>query len=368
MQIKKLFSESIKLKDEEKVQFRHYFITENLNRMKSMGVLFIFVLIFYEILLLINFLPNNNIPHYVLLSVLALLIVGQVLIRTISKSKSWKLKQLLTEVTYYTLLVLAIIYTYMMFRNNTPDFALFFVVLFILDMAMLDSPYKTVPKIIGSYVILIILLYTTSKSYFGYSHLFTSMAFIIMCVFSCIASFNNQKVLYIEKTEHKNASERDQLTGLNNRRKIDEVLSMHTKEWQPISILMIDIDFFKKINDTYGHQQGDDVLVQLGQVIKGHLRTSDIAGRWGGEEFVIICNATNSKQARMLAERLRVKISSHDFGNNIRVNVSIGVCEMQDKDTIVQIIGLADKALYYAKENGRNRIDWIDRTTDEVTK
>ena len=128
----------------------------------------------------------------------------------------------------------------------------------------------------------------------------------------------------------------------------------------PLSLLMIDVDHFKKINDTHGHPAGDYVLVMLAQLISSVLRTEDIFARYGGEEFSILCRGATLDNAAMLAERLRGRVEAATFehqGTRIPVTISIGVASyVEHPDAGTQLIAEADKALYQAKGAGRNRV------------
>lgn len=159
----------------------------------------------------------------------------------------------------------------------------------------------------------------------------------------------------------------DWLTKVYNRRKIMEklgnVLLNSIKDSQELSLLMLDIDFFKKINDTYGHIAGDKVLSNLTEICKEILRKNDIIGRYGGEEFLVILPETDIKAAGIVAEKLRKHIENMvvDFEENkISITVSIGMAsidEYYDEDILIKdLINLADKALYQAKREGRNRV------------
>ncbi|HDD35248.1 MAG TPA: GGDEF domain-containing protein [Candidatus Desulfofervidus auxilii] len=154
----------------------------------------------------------------------------------------------------------------------------------------------------------------------------------------------------------------DALTGLYNRRYFMERLEIEwerAKRYQrPISLLILDIDHFKRINDTYGHLAGDKVLKTLGKLISKQLRKTEIAGRYGGEEFTILVPETNAEGAIKLAERLRKMVEEYPFAINgtINVTVSIGVSDAEGIETINDLIQKADAALYQAKETGRNRV------------
>ncbi|NOQ30555.1 MAG: diguanylate cyclase [Helicobacteraceae bacterium] len=150
----------------------------------------------------------------------------------------------------------------------------------------------------------------------------------------------------------------DQLTGLYNRYKFTElfVLEYHTmvQRDNKMSLIMLDIDHFKKINDRYGHNIGDTVLLQLSNILLRHLRNVDIIGRWGGEEFLILLPTAEIENAKKLAEKLRLSIEEYDMDNNLKITTSFGVTEIKQGDDIKSAVKRADDALYEAKAKGRN--------------
>lgn len=156
----------------------------------------------------------------------------------------------------------------------------------------------------------------------------------------------------------------DGLTGLYNRRYWEEQFSLEYKRSKrndaPASVMMLDIDHFKNINDTYGHPAGDQVIKSLAQIIKKSIRETDIAGRYGGEEFAIILPDTVASNARMVGERIRRLAEAYTVeheGVEMKVTVSVGITEFHSsfKDHM-SWLEKADQALYKAKEAGRNRI------------
>ena len=155
----------------------------------------------------------------------------------------------------------------------------------------------------------------------------------------------------------------DFLTKVSNRRSFIRALKDFVRDYYerryPFALLMIDIDHFKKINDTYGHLCGDKVLRTVAETLKLNLRARDVIGRYGGEEFGIILPGNNLAQAVNVAERLRKAIEKVTIDCNgvpIKVTVSIGVATMKDGLNEEELINLADKALYLAKKSGRNRV------------
>lgn len=153
----------------------------------------------------------------------------------------------------------------------------------------------------------------------------------------------------------------DKLTQVFNRVKLDEILDQQEQLFQRyqqrFSIIIIDIDFFKAVNDQFGHQGGDTILIEFANLIRNNIRNTDILGRWGGEEFMLISPKTNSKNAYIQAEKLRKLIESFSFPNTGSLTASFGVAEYQKGSTSIKdLIALADKALYRAKKEGRNRV------------
>ena len=119
---------------------------------------------------------------------------------------------------------------------------------------------------------------------------------------------------------------------------------------------MLDIDYFKKVNDNYGHQIGDEVLVKVSEIIQENIRETDIAGRYGGEEFLIIFPQTNCKEALNTAERINLTLKAHKFDKGFTLTISGGLSEWQGENA-AQLIKKADELLYKAKNGGRDRIE-----------
>ena len=158
-------------------------------------------------------------------------------------------------------------------------------------------------------------------------------------------------------------SRTDRLTQLNNRGYWEECLAAEFDRYkrtkQPVTLIIFDIDHFKKVNDTYGHQAGDEVIRQTSKTLRRTIRKTDIAGRYGGEEFTVLLIDTETNNSLILAERLRKRIEALTVqyqALKIKFNISLGVSELnpETKD-YMQWLAQADQALYYSKENGRNQ-------------
>jgi diguanylate cyclase (GGDEF)-like protein len=160
----------------------------------------------------------------------------------------------------------------------------------------------------------------------------------------------NRELEYISVT--------DALTGIPNRLRLDQLLKDAINQSQrygtELSILLVDVDKFKQVNDQFGHQAGDQVLVDIARLLSQGCREVDVAGRWGGEEFLVICRNTGLEGAMILGEKLRVKIAEYEFLHIGKRSISAGVTMFQTHDTLNTMISRADTALYRAKEQGRN--------------
>jgi diguanylate cyclase (GGDEF)-like protein len=152
----------------------------------------------------------------------------------------------------------------------------------------------------------------------------------------------------------------DPLTGLFNRMRTDEILDAEVRRaartGSEFSVLMIDVDRFKSVNDVHGHQAGDGVLRRLGDGMRTRIRSTDSAGRWGGEEFIVVCPATGEAGAAVLAEKLRATFANEDHPTVGRATISIGVATWRSGERAEDVVGRADAALYQAKREGRNRV------------
>jgi len=172
---------------------------------------------------------------------------------------------------------------------------------------------------------------------------------------------------FVDITKEKELSElllkqsiEDTLTGIYNRRYLKDKLERHVnlaKRYErPLSVIMFDIDFFKHINDTFGHDVGDKVLIAISKVVSENIRNTDIFARYGGEEFIIVAPETTKEDAKILAEKLRSLIRNLHFEEGINVTCSFGVVSLEKPDTKETLLKRVDNALYEAKRTGRNRV------------
>jgi diguanylate cyclase (GGDEF)-like protein len=187
---------------------------------------------------------------------------------------------------------------------------------------------------------------------------FSLVLMINMRLFLDVQQFAEEKELMVQ--ELRRLANTDSLTGIYNRAKIEQILTIEVlrsrRYKHPLSIIIADIDHFKLINDTYGHNVGDVVLTGIASMMKEHVREVDTVGRWGGEEFLIVCPETTAEGAKKLAEKLRKKIERHHFKDIGIKTVSMGIAQIEADDWDEDMLKRADKNLYKAKRSGRNRV------------
>ncbi|HEY7884564.1 MAG TPA: GGDEF domain-containing protein, partial [Cellvibrionaceae bacterium] len=154
----------------------------------------------------------------------------------------------------------------------------------------------------------------------------------------------------------KEAAEKDSLSGLLNRRGLELAFERLRQTGMPMALLLMDIDHFKRINDRRGHNEGDRIIQQMAKVLSSNTREQDVVARWGGEEFIILCVATQSEQAEALAEKIRNKIFQTEFDENkpLAITASFGVASFINEEALTSVLERADHALYEAKAQGRN--------------
>jgi len=164
----------------------------------------------------------------------------------------------------------------------------------------------------------------------------------------------------------------DELTKLPNRRALAQrflqEMQRARRHHNAIAFMMIDLDHFKQVNDTYGHLNGDAVLAELATILTSGARESDVCARYGGEEFALILHETTEPGARTLAERIRTKVAAATFPGGLKLTISIGVAATDDPALFTSLMEYADKALYAAKQGGRNQVRVADMNAAATSK
>jgi len=191
---------------------------------------------------------------------------------------------------------------------------------------------------------------------------------VVFAMFSYLSVFYLGVVIAAQKRLQKVAIT-DSLTGLLNRRQmqylLDQELERFKRSGEPVSLMLMDFDHFKQLNDSRGHDAGDKVLQAFADILRQELRAQDLVARWGGEEFLVIMPQCTVSDALKTAERLRVALETYrgksTGGADFEATVSIGVTDLRQGDDAVTAVSRADRAMYQSKELGRNRVTavWV---------
>lgn len=240
------------------------------------------------------------------------------------------------------------------FTNWVPFFFIIVFLIFDQKMALFVSMVIfTTTVVIGLGMSLIFKQEFTLQTYDSLFQFYISNAVYILALYY----LQRFKLAFIQNEAMQHLADTDYLTNLPNRRLIEKKLNENSNRDLEFSVILFDVDHFKKINDRFGHDIGDKVLKEFANLIQENIRDKDIVGRWGGEEFIIIANDLNAKQAVVFSDRLRKLIEEAAFSHQNKVTASFGVAEYRQKEKIKDVLKRADIALYMAKENGRNKVE-----------
>lgn len=194
-----------------------------------------------------------------------------------------------------------------------------------------------------------------------YTFLLPSLIAIILIVL--IINHKMRKEISRRKKAEKELQDyanKDSLTQIFNRGKIDLLIQDEIKKSKKynhtFSIIFLDIDDFKRINDNFGHIKGDEVLIHISNLVSNNIRETDFIGRWGGEEFIILLPKTTSNDAFIIANDLKQLVSKTNFGINNTLTISLGISQYLPKDTKNDLIKRADDAMYFIKSKGKNAV------------
>jgi diguanylate cyclase (GGDEF)-like protein len=254
---------------------------------------------------------------------------------------------------------LAIVYSKNYFALGDPVYSLsMWLVVFLIGVFLSLKPAHV------KMFILLVLAGMTAMAAYNIWTLYSSDELQFALVFRWVNAFINMGIatLLIQRIgllQKRNATT-DALTGIHNRHALYPILNQEldrsARYARPFSIILLDVDEFKDINDDFGHLEGDKVLKELSKLVGNLLRKTDCAGRWGGEEFLLILPETGSAEAQILAERIREKIEETHFIEKYYITASFGVAAYRTGQSLETLLECADKALYQAKDNGRNQV------------
>jgi diguanylate cyclase (GGDEF)-like protein len=273
---------------------------------------------------------------------------------------------------YYTIYLQAVIYGYGQFENNyyfegiAQCFPLIYIIIFI--FLQRHQAIITSGSIYTSLVLPFLFKFTFGLTLAQNDNIFPVLAQMIFShpiyiIALLWISFIQKSLIKarVQVDSLKIIANFDYLTGIANRRAINEILQQSFTKAKDsntkVAVMLLDIDHFKQINDKYGHQTGDKVLIEISNILENHISKKCSLGRWGGEEFMIVMNEATNENSISLAERLCRCISEQSYLPVEKVTASLGIAISQPSDTIESLIKHADIALYQAKRKGRDRVE-----------
>lgn len=258
-------------------------------------------------------------------------------------------------------------FTTIMFDLNIYSFSVFLLVSAVTSMICVYSPYFSLILTLATYSMLTMYIaFYTHPITLWTDEFIIALLFIIYIHIGTVFNYNRHVKMFMQdksilkmNQKLRELSQIDHLTKIYTRRvvleKIEEYIALAERYNTPFSLMIFDIDHFKRVNDTYGHNIGDVVLQQLVDNIRARLRSTDIFGRWGGEEFIILIPNDEGRGAFELMETLRKETENYIFPSAGRITISAGVSIYSPYDSATDLIRKADDALYKAKESGRNQ-------------
>jgi len=264
-------------------------------------------------------------------------------------------------------IVLAVSYFLLMSRHSNAEYFIKILDFIVLTMVIYILPNKFINKVVVATVFFISFFVVANITIdcVSIQRYMAGMVYSLCIIIAMSVTYYRMnyydRLNFINERELKILSETDHLTGIYNRIKFDYELNRwirHKARYKgALSLIMMDFDEFKLVNDRYGHLAGDQVLKDGVDVIRKMVRTTDVFARWGGEEFIMLLPETGCDKAVALAERIRKAFEEHEFHTGDKVTCSFGVVEVVEGETMQNAVNRADELLYTAKRNGRNRVE-----------
>lgn len=325
-----------------------------------------FLLLFEAVVLALSALSNLFFTEYLVVVIVETVfsIVALITYFYLNKSKN----QLLAGWVSSLLLALFIIFLVIYTQGKMNTFALVMIYP-LLSFAVLDKKHGTISFVFYSAIILAIILY--GQTHWAMEYPAESFVNVFIALLTCGIT-----IYYFEHTKEEaiqslyQTSITDELTGLWNRKMFEQTLQTEiayaNRHKTPLSMAIFDLDFFKHINDHYGHDIGDIILQQFSQLLKKRVRQEDYVARWGGEEFALILPNTNIEGAKSVVRTILACVRKFDFEMAQQITVSAGIGEYHPGLTPQEFFRLVDHALYQAKKQGRDQYQIAKKTIDEL--
>lgn len=352
-------------------EFRNDLIRENSQRfVLLLGIVIISQIIFLplELFHILESSLSNTLSRIGVILICSIFIAVIFTLRKERKNKNYlpALGLLISGIQFLCLVVGCYFVVYM-FHSGIFSFSSFLLVSFVVTLTCVRNPYFSC-LIFAFFTGLTVYLHIDVEPVSRWSGEFLiALVFIILIFIGNILNYNRHITLFLREKEIVEMnqtlsimSESDELTSIYNRRKLTEEIerniSLSKRYNHSFCLAILDLDHFKKINDLHGHNTGDTVLKEFSNQIKSMLRSTDIFGRWGGEEFLLLLPNSTINEAYILMVRLKSHIDHTEILPDIHITFSAGISCYQNETTYSELVDQADKALYTAKQSGRNRV------------
>lgn len=360
-----------KLSPTLELKFKNVLLAENSRRLFVLVICVALIESLLFISVAIGLIESNAQAFILQLVIVIICIFLLITLYFLKKYKKYVILSVISVFAYMFCLVMACVFSALGHTEGHVTYAAFFVGLLIVSIIFIK---KLSTSILFYFMALISLSIYATLTFPVNVQLITEIInaamFVILLCIGTVLNYNRNKKMFLQEERIKDANTKlkllsitDELTGLYNRRRVYEELEREIDSAQryqkPLSIILLDIDNFKSINDDCGHNVGDAVLKEFAHILKQKLRTTDIIGRWGGEEFIIVCTNTCTSTAFILADRLCKVIENYKFVTTYNVTFSAGVSQFKLGEKPLDMIGRADEALYSAKTDGRNCVKEI---------
>jgi len=365
-------------------EFKTNLIIENIKRLiyiLAIVIIFQVVFIFLEAFGIVAWITSIFLMRAVIIAIaLAFILFMHYLRKKIIKTKKILFTDILLTLVQLITLFIGCYFAVFMFRNGMLSFSVLLLVFYIASLTCVKNPYYAGLAFflcgiaLSIYIHLFVIDFSIWYGEFLIAFVFTALLYI-----GNIMNYNRHLKLFLKEIEIvelnkklKILSQTDDLTNVYNRRKITEVIedyiTISKKHDKSFCIAVIDIDHFKRINDEYGHNTGDDVLYYFTNNLKFLIRSTDVLSRWGGDEFIMLMPNVTQLESLDFLEYLRKETEKLAFPTIGRVTFSAGIYCFSGKEDLKVLIDKADTALYVSKKNGRNRITVYSPEMAEIDK
>ncbi len=352
-------------------EFRNELIHENSKRLVFILYLVIvsqLIFILFELVNILRIKSSITVPRVVAVIICSIFIITIYLFKRIKDSAAYtRALGILINVIQYVSLFIGCFFVIYMFNNESHSLSAFLFVAFIVLFTWIRSPYCTYPILILFVGLAIYLHALVEPISFWTGEFLISLLIMIILFMGTLLNYNRHANLFLKEREVldinrtlRTMSQTDESTGIYNRRKMSDMINEHIdlfRRYQSsFSIAILDLDYFKNINDQYGHNTGDAILARFTKEVQPLLRVNDLFGRWGGDEFILLLPNSNDLESHALLERLRKHIEMTALVSSIYMTFSAGICSYRHNESHSELLDKADQALYTAKNSGKNQV------------